>query len=199
MQVGVVAVARLGKAQVVGGHHGIALRGVHGRQQEGFAVLRVGQGAGLLHIGALGIGHQRGCRGAAAGRHQHHARGVGAFAALDPCGRIVQRHHLHIALGLAADRLQAAVGRGRVDLRHGERGERGRGVDQCAARRVVRATAGDKQDRRSGHTGKAEIGHGWIPRSVKNDASCAHLRCSIHRGLRGRPCLARHPGDSAPG
>ena len=99
VEVRVVWVFRLGKAQVVGGDHRIALRGIHRCQHERLAVPRVGQGARFLHIGALGIGHQPGgCRAVGARGQQQDARGIGFFTT-DANGLVIQGHNLDIAFG----------------------------------------------------------------------------------------------------
>ena len=182
MQVRVVGMGGFGKTQVVGGHHRIALGRVHGGQQESFAVLRVGQGARLLHVGSLGIGHQRGGRGTRrAPRHQHHAGRVGFVAAPHTHGDVVQRHHLDIALGLATEGLQACGRRAGVDLCSRQRGHGDGRFLEHPTLGAVRATAGDKQRRSSGHTGKAKIRHEWFPQVGKRPW-CLYLRCLHHWG-----------------
>ena len=167
VQIGVESVSGLGIAQVVGGDHGIALGGVHGSQQEGFGVLRVGQGAGFEHLGAPGVGHQRRGRRAHAAGHQHDARCVAHLAFFGAWRAVVQRHHLHIALGLAAQGLQAAGCGGGVDLRGREGGDHGGRINQLTANGIVRAATGDQQRGRSRHTGKAKQCHenpSWMTR-----------------------------------
>ena len=148
MQVRVVGVGRLRIAEVVGGDHRVALSRVHGGEQKSLSVGRVGQGARLLHVGALGVGNQgrSGGAGGVAGRHQHHRRRVRIFA-FDAGCPVVQGHDLDIALGRATEGLQTALCGASVDLRGAQRCHGDRGVDQDATRRcrIIGAAAGCEQ------------------------------------------------------
>ncbi len=99
--------------------------------------------------------------------HQHDARCVAHLAFFDAWRAVVQRHHLHIALGLATQGLQAAGCGGGVDLRGREGGDHGGRVNQLTANGIVRAATGDQQRGRSRHTGKAKQCHenpSWMTR-----------------------------------
>ena len=188
VQVGVEAVGRLVVAQVVGGHHGVALGGEEGGQQQGFGVLRVGQVARLVDVGAARVGQQRrgvggaGRAGGAAGQ-QHDARGVGVFAGLGADGGVVQGHHLDIAHRRPGERLQAAGGGGAVDLGGAQRGQRGGRIDQLAAAGagVTGAAAGHHQGGAGRDAGQSKQGHG-MPflrvRNVTRPASSAQRRAT---------------------
>ena len=137
MQIGMVRVRGLGKSEVIRRHHGIPLGGIHGGEQEGLAVRRVGKRARLLNVRPLRIGDETSrCRAIGTGRHQHDAGGIAQLTRYAN-GVVVERDDFDIALRCAGQRLE----RSRIDRRLWQSREDHRRVDQRAAGGVVISTA----------------------------------------------------------
>ena len=141
MQIRVVSIFRLGKAQVVGGHHSIALRSINRRQQLSLTIRRVGQGSKFLHIGPLGIGDQPGrCRAIDPRGQQQYARRIGFFTT-HANGLVVERDDFDVTFGCARQGSQWACVKSGCWQRHKHR----RSINECTTvQRRCQRSASDR-------------------------------------------------------